>query len=288
MPPDSPPSTRRLRLEIAYDGATFEGWQSQARGNTVQDHLEKALGILSGADAGRIAVHGSGRTDAGVHARAQVAHADVPASALTLDRWTLALNAHLPPQIRVRKTQFAPAGFHARFSARGKIYEYRLWNSPVLDPFERGLAWHLPGSLDLTALRAAAAQFQGTHDFAAFAANRGKPPESTVRTIHRVRVTRRGALLTLRFEGNGFLYRMVRLMVGTSIRCSQGRATLESIQRALTAGAAGPKTTFCAPAEGLFLMRVLYSPPASAADATAAPAARTTSRRSTPQSAGTS
>lgn len=272
----SPLPTRRLRLTVAYVGGSFAGWQSQARGNTVQDQLENAFAALCAGR--RVNVHGSGRTDAGVHARAQVAHADVPAAAMTLERWTLALNAHLPPEIRVTRARFVPDTFHARFDARGKIYEYRIWNSPVLDPFERGRAWHLPGPLDLPALARAAALFEGRHDFAAFAANRGTPPETTVRTIRRVRVTRVGPLIALRFEGDGFLYRMVRLMVGTAIRCAQGRATPESVAHALAAGPAARKTTFCAPAEGLFLRRVLY-PPASAVDASAAPGARTTRRR---------
>lgn len=261
MPADLP--TRRLRLTVAYEGGPFAGWQSQARGHTVQDHLETAFATLTGG--GRIPVHGSGRTDAGVHARGQVAHADVPASAMTCERWLLALNAHLPPEIRVTHLRFVPDAFHARFDARGKIYEYRLWNSPVLDPFERGRAWHLPGPLDLAALAAAAACFEGRHDFAAFAANRGTPPETTVRTIQRVRVHRRGALIRLRFEGSGFLYRMVRLMVGSAMRCAQGRATVASIAQALSAGSAGKKTTFCAPAAGLCLLRVLYAPPRSPA-----------------------
>lgn len=255
MPADLP--TRRLRLTVAYDGGPFAGWQSQARGHTVQDHLETALAALTGG--ARIPVHGSGRTDAGVHARGQVAHADVPVSAMTRERWLLALNAHLPPEIRVTRLRFVEDAFHAQFDARGKIYEYRIWNSPVLDPFERGRAWHLPGPLDLTALTAAASSFEGRHDFAAFAANRGTPPETTVRTIHRVRVQRGGALIRLRFEGSGFLYRMVRLMVGSAVRCAQDRATIASIAQALEAGADGRKTTFCAPAAGLCLVRVLYS-----------------------------
>lgn len=258
MPADLPAPPRRLRLTVAYHGGPFEGWQSQARGNTVQDHLEAAFAALTGGL--RIHVHGSGRTDAGVHARGQVAHAEVPASAMPPERWLLALNAHLPPEIRVMQARFADPAFHARFDARGKIYAYRIWNSPVIDPFERGRAWHLPGPLDLAALAGAADAFQGEHDFAAFAANRGTPPETTVRVIRRVRVTRRGALITLRFEGSGFLYRMVRLMVGAAVRCAQDRATVASIRQALLAGSAGKKTTFCAPAEGLCLLRVLYPP----------------------------
>ena len=244
---DAPTETRetgpRLRLRIAYDGAPFEGWQSQARGNTVQDRLEAAFGVLCGGQ--RVVVHGSGRTDAGVHARGQVAHVDLPPDArLPLERWAGALNANLPAAIRVKSARLAPPDFHARFSAKGKVYRYRIWNSPIFDPFETGRAWHLPSALDVAAMRAAAATFLGRHDFAAFAANRGHPVENTARTIRRVELRQRGARLTLEFEGDGFLYHMVRLMVGTLVRCAQGRASIGRIAELLDAGKAGPKTSF--------------------------------------------
>ena len=248
--------TSRFRLTIAYDGAPFAGWQSQANGNGVQDHLEAAFAKLCGGGE-RIVVHGSGRTDAGVHAQAQVAHADVPEPGCrTLDQWRGALNAHLPAQIRVAVVRWARPGFHARFDATGKIYRYRLWNSPVLDPFERGRAWHLHHARDVSALSAAAQLFVGEHDFAAFSANRGKPVESTVRTIRRVSVHRQGELLTLVYQGNGFLYKMVRLLTGAAVRRAQGRASEDWIKRLLE-GKAG-KNSFAAPAEGLYLQRVLY------------------------------
>src|SRR5438067_6784607 len=173
---------RRLKFIVAYDGAPFAGWQSQSHRNTVQDHLERAFERIAGTS---VRVHGAGRTDAGVHALAQCAHADV--TRRTPIDWVAALNAHLPREIRVLRCVRAPADFHARYSAKGKIYTYRIWNAPVLSPFELGRAWHLPGApLDVGALKNAAALFVGTHDFAAFAANRGKagPVEpDTVRTI---------------------------------------------------------------------------------------------------------
>ena len=250
-------SGQRLLLLVAYNGKPFAGWQSQANGNGVQDHLERAFGKLCGA--GRIAVHGSGRTDAGVHARGQVAHADVPDRARhTPDRWRGALNSHLPAEIRVRAVQPALPGFHARFSARGKVYRYRIWNSPVLSPFESGRAWHFPNPLDASILTRTAQQIVGQHDFAAFSANRGKPVETTVRTIHWVMVRQHRRLITLEYEGDGFLYKMVRLLTGALVRCAQGRAEPEWIDRLLT-GRAG-KNSFAAPAEGLYLLRVLYPP----------------------------
>jgi tRNA pseudouridine38-40 synthase len=242
----------RLKLIIAYDGGPFLGWQSQAGGNTVQDHLESAFARICGR---RIVIHGSGRTDAGVHALAQCAHADAEHPRFAPADWIPALNAHLPPQIRVLKCSRAKPGFHARFDARGKIYTYRIWNHPVHSPFERGRAWHLPGPLDVKQLKSSTSLMTGTHDYASFAANRGKPSENTTRTVRRIDVSKRGALITLTFEGDGFLYKMVRLMTGTLVRCAQHRAEPGWIENLL---ARKTKTSFAAPADGLYLTRVLY------------------------------
>jgi tRNA pseudouridine38-40 synthase len=243
----------RLKLTIAYDGRPFCGWQSQAEGHAVQDHLERAFATLCGS---RVNVQGAGRTDAGVHALAQVAHVDVPAARMPARAWPLAVNAHLPPEIRVLRAQRVADDFHAQFAARGKVYAYRLWNAPALHPLEIGRAWHVPMKLDPALLRAGAQLLEGRHDFARFAANRGQKPETTVRTIHAFRVTRRGPLIVLRVRGDGFLYRMVRLLTGSLVRCAQGKADLDWL-RALLAGTAA-KTHFLAPAEGLYLERVLY------------------------------
>jgi len=249
-------SILRLRLLIAYDGRPFRGWQSQATKDAVQDHLETAFARTIGE---KVSVQGSGRTDAGVHALAQVAHADVPAERLAVEAWRGALNNFLPNEIRVLRVTRAAPEFHARFDARGKIYTYRIWNETYLHPLEIGRAWHMPSPLDLDILRAGADLFLGRHDFAGFAANRasGYAAGDTVRTIHRIAVTRRGALLTLRFEGDGFLYKMIRLLTGTLVRCAQGRAELDFIRDLLKAQGAR-KTSFAAPAEGFYLTRVLY------------------------------
>ena len=207
-PSSSPQSTptRRLRLTVAYNGGPFQGWQSQAHGDTIQDQLEAALSKLCGC--ARMPVHGSGRTDAGVHAYGQVAHVDVPAHLVRPpEAWRGALNAHLPAAIRVQAVRYVSDGFHARHSARGKIYRYHIWNNAVLDPFEVGRAWHLPGVLDLDALRQSCGLLIGKHDFAGFAANRGKPDENTERTIRKITLRRRASLLTLDFEGDGFFIR---------------------------------------------------------------------------------
>lgn len=246
--------TTRLKLLLAYDGRPFRGWQSQADGEAVQDRLEQAFMRVGGS---RVVVHGSGRTDAGVHALGQVAHADVPRAFLPPAKWHAALNANLPPEIRVLRCTRAAAGFHARFHARGKTYLYRIHAGPIFPPLEIGRAWHVPAPLDLDVLRSCARQLTGTHDFAGFAANRGHPPASTIRTLREIHVATRGPLLTLRFTGDGFLYKMVRLLTGTLIRCAGGRMQPGELDKFLTGGG-HPKTHFQAPAEGLYLARVLY------------------------------
>lgn len=243
----------RLKLLVAYDGSAFLGWQSQAGGGTVQDHIEAAFAKICGAP---VSIQGAGRTDAGVHAFAQCAHVEIPSSVLPLTKWQAALNANLPREIRITRCVKAPRGFHARFSAKGKVYTYRLWNDSFHSPFELGRSWHLPGDLDIDALRTAAKLLHGTHDFAAFAANRGTPVKDTIRTIHRIKIRRQGPLVTLTFEGNGFLYKMVRLLTGSLVRCAQQRAGKEWIS-SLLAGGHG-KTNFAAPAHGLYLIRVIY------------------------------
>jgi tRNA pseudouridine38-40 synthase len=247
---------QRLKLTIAYDGGPFAGWQSQPGGNTIQDHLESALSTIAGE---AVRVHGAGRTDAGVHALGQCAHVDVPSRKLAPERWIHAINAALPPTIRVLRARYVAPKFHARFSAVGKTYRYRICNAAVLPPLELGRAWHVPKELDDERLRAAAARFAGRHDFAGFAANRGKPEPDTVRTITNVRLTRSGGIIVLEFSGDGFLYKMVRLMVGTIVRCGLGKMSLGELDARLrgeTGAARLPR--FVAPAEGLILLRVRY------------------------------
>src|SRR5438132_11165351 len=181
--------SRRLKLIVAYDGSQFAGWQSQSHRNTIQDHLERAFERIGGKP---VRVHGAGRTDAGVHAFAQCAHVDLPDDRLSSARWTRALNALLPPTIRVLRCRYVSNDFHARLSAKGKIYRYRIWTAPVLPPFEYRRAWHIPRPLDLRVVKTAAKHFVGTHDFAGFAANRGKAERSTIRTMNSVHVRQNG------------------------------------------------------------------------------------------------
>jgi tRNA pseudouridine38-40 synthase len=245
--------SRRLKLIVAYDGAPFAGWQSQSHRNTVQDHLERAFERVTG---GVVRVHGAGRTDAGVHALAQCAHVDV-LKLLPPARWIKALNALLPPVIRVLRCRNVSQDFHARLSAKGKIYRYKIWTAPILPPFEYPRVWHIEQSLDLKILKSAAKHFVGTHDFASFAANRGKPEPSTIRTINSVRVRKKGPCVTIEFDGDGFLYKMVRLMVGALVKCARDKMHIEELTSRLHSGKIG-SGRFVAPAEGLYLVRVRY------------------------------
>lgn len=245
---------RRLKLLLAYDGASFRGWQSQAGGDTIQDRVERAFGVVTGE---KIRVHGAGRTDSGVHALGQCAHADLPPNRLTPATWQKALNASLPPEIRVVGCRFVPTSFHARFSARGKIYCYRITTTPVLSPFEVDRAWHVSRPLDDATLRACAALFVGPHDFAGFAARRGTPPESTTRNIRSVRVQRTASTTLIEFNGDGFLYKMVRLITGAIVRVALGKDLLADVaERLQNATADGARLV--APAGGLTLVRVRY------------------------------
>lgn len=246
--------SQRLKLVIAYDGTLFAGWQSQSHRNTIQDQLERAFKRINGDS---VRVHGAGRTDAGVHALAQCAHVEVPDRKLTPPRWAAALNALLPPAIRVLQCQRVSEDFHARFSAKGKVYRYRIWSAAVLPPLEYGRAWHVITPIDLGVIKSVASRFVGTHDFAGFTANRGKRESDTVRTIRSAIVRCRGPCLTIDFDGDGFLYKMVRLMVGSLVRCATAQLTVHDIAEKLDRGRS-LQARFVAPAQGLFLVRVRY------------------------------
>lgn len=250
----------RLLFTCAYEGSSFEGWQSQPGGRTVQDTVERALGDILKTPC---RVHAAGRTDAGVHALAQRFHLDLPpACRLPLDRWPIALNAHLPASVRVTAVRPVPEGFHARFSATGKTYRYRIERSPILSPFLAGRAWHLPGELNEEAMSRAMAVFAGAHDFRAFAAKRGNEPDPLpdgffVRTLDAARIERRGSSLALVFHGTGFLYKMVRLMVGAVYHAGRGNLGPADIARLLDCPGTA-KSPYCAPACGLYLEAVDY------------------------------
>lgn len=249
------PGMVRLHFLVGYNGADFAGWQSQKTGESVQDAIEKVFGELAGTP---LRIHGAGRTDTGVHAIAQSFHADLPPGRFDFATWVRAMNAHLPAGVRILSVKQAPRLFHARFSSTGKVYQYRIWNDPVLHPLENGRAWHVPKPLDVGLLREVAAIIGGTHDFTNFAGNRKKPLENPVRTLKPVRMKKSVSLLTLEFDGSGFLYHMVRLLTGEMIRVAMGRQDLETFRTRLLNPDESSKASFCAPAEGLYLLRVRY------------------------------
>jgi len=246
---------RNVRALIAYDGSEYYGWQRQAGFESVQAELESALSVLTG-DA--ISVHGSGRTDTGVHALGQVASFHVD-TRLADDRLRNALNAHLPRDMAVRRVETCADDFHARFSARAKRYAY-LWVTRRTRPvFGRKYGYWVRSPLDLDAMRRAAAVLRGRHDFAAFATS-GSPRQDTVRTLESVHLVARRARLGLVVQGDGFLYNMVRNIAGTLHEVGIGKRDARDVERVLASRdrrEAGPT----APPHGLFLVRVLYPEP---------------------------
>lgn len=259
-----PPSWKRLCLTIAYNGTPWKGWQSQEGGGGVQDEINHAIRKATGITT---QVHGSGRTDAGVHAYAQVAHCDVPETVrMNGTAWVNALNACLPLTIRVLDVEEAPPKFHARFDACGKVYRYRIWRPRMLSPFEADRAWHVYGPFDLEALRWCCEKLVGTHNFIRLSANRGDMPETvrrtlpekSTRTIARVDLKEEGDILEIEFEGNGFLYKMVRLIVGSLIHVARKREPKEWFESLLT-DPSGKQSNQTAPACGLYLVKVAYA-----------------------------
>lgn len=263
------PETIRLKLLVAYKGTRFHGWQIQDRKKsgtvrTVQGCLEEAIGRIAG---GPVRVHGAGRTDAGVHAEGQVAHVDIPERVKDV-AWVKALNSLTPSDMAVLAAEPAPPDFHARYSARAKIYAYSLWlsNRYVL-PQRRHYVWSL-GPLDLAAMDEAAALLTGTHDFACFR-NQGSETATTVRTMHAIDRVPAGPLaepdparriwpeVVWRFHADGFLKQMVRNLMGCLVEVGRGKMAPAEITGLLKSGdrTLAPAT---APPQGLTLQQVFY------------------------------
>jgi tRNA pseudouridine38-40 synthase len=246
----------KAKLIIAYDGTDFEGWQVQRTGTGVQQLVEQALARLFPS---KPRLHSSSRTDTGVHALGMVAHFEVPKEEFRIPilKLPLALNAHLPETIRIMGAQRCHSDFHARFYAAGKQYRYFVWNHSSQNPLLRHQAWHVPRPVDVGAMRAAARALLGRRDFACFAATREYTMKSTVRTLQRCDVQKRGPLLTFIIEADGFLYKMCRGIVGTIIQIGLGKfppAQVESMLRSKDRRIAG----MSAPAHGLVLWKVFY------------------------------
>ena len=244
------------KLTIAYCGTDFFGWQRQGEKRTVQECLEAALRKIWGR---QVDLQGSGRTDAGVHATGQVASFTAPRlhAAHVVVR---ALNANLPRDVRVMACRLVAPTFHARFDAVEKTYRYLVSNRTVQDPFTLQTHWHVPLPLDLTRMRRAARLLLGEHDFASFTSNPGYVrPRGSVRTLRQATVVRHGPELIFCFTSNGFLYRMVRNLVGGLVKVGLGRLTVEDFGRILRAKSRSEAPPN-APAHGLYLVRVGYPP----------------------------
>jgi tRNA pseudouridine38-40 synthase len=251
-------SDTRFKLTIAYDGTPFHGWHSGRSGRGVSDYIEKALAeIMPSAPM----LVGSSRTDSGVHARGLVAHFDLPASdnRFTGRRLVAALNALLPPEIRIMSAARTCAAFDARFGATWKQYRYQIWNHPVMNPLLHGRAWHVPQPLDIQTMRSAATSLTGIHDFRAYTSKRDGYPLSATRNLHRCEIRRSGPMLTIILQADGFLYKMCRGIVGTLVRTGRGLMMPDEVKQFLLQPAARTQGTN-APAHGLFLWKVSYRP----------------------------
>lgn len=246
---------RRIRITVAYDGTAYNGWQVQPGLPTIQGWLEKVASEIEGA---AVDVHGSGRTDAGVHAVGQVA-AFTLANPIPCDNLRRAMNRLLPRDIRVMDVAEAAPEFHPRFQAKAKTYEYRIWREEICPPMRRLYVCHHPYPLDEAVMGAAAECYVGEHDFTAFAAADEKDAlgASKVRRVMEARVWREGAELVFRVRGSGFLKHMVRMMTGTLVEVGKGNLTREDVVRRLEAGFEG-KAGPAMPAQGLCLLSVEY------------------------------
>lgn len=243
---------RNIKLVLGFDGTSYHGWQIQIQQKTVQGELREAIRRITGEQTNPI---GSGRTDAGTHARGFVASFST-ATRIPAPRLVRALNSVLPHDIRILSAREVPADFHARRSARSKIYRYQIYRGAILPPHLAREHLHYPYPIDVTIMRQATALFVGTHDFASFAA-KGSGQENAVRHIYNCRLRCAGSLLTLTVEGSGFLHHMVRNMVGTLLELGRGLMTLDEFE-ALFKLRDRTRAGFTAPAHGLILLKVHY------------------------------
>ena len=250
----------RVKLVIEYEGTNYAGWQRQTNGVSIQEVLERAFFKASGEKA---VIFGAGRTDAGVHALAQVAHLDT-ACTIPPNKISHAMNMLLPEDIRVRSSCEAPDDFHAQFAAKAKTYRYAFYNDVHASAIYRNITTHIHGKIDIPAMKAAAAFIRGTHDFACFCAS-GSDVRDTVRTVYRLEITSREPFIYIDVTGSGFLYNMVRIIAGTLIDVGMKKIAPEYVKE-IVAGRDRAKASATAPARGLTLMAVHYDPQGKGAD----------------------
>ena len=246
------PPSRRWKCVCAYDGTAFAGWQSQAGGTAIQDVIEARLAQIFKT---QVRIHGSGRTDAGVHAHGQVFHFDA-AWTHGAERLLAAFRTGLPPAIQIKTVRAVDADFHARFSATGKRYDYHVHLGDA-DPFLRPYCWSVYKPLDIAAMESAAAVLRGRHDFRAFTALNGPEREDTERDLRRLDVVRRGRRLRITAESSGFLYKMVRSLAGVLVAVGDGRLRVADVRAILHDRKRIPAVQ-TAPPQGLFLTKVFF------------------------------
>lgn len=244
----------KIKCTISYDGTNFSGFQIQPHKRTVQGEIEKALQKIHKGQA--IRLYPSGRTDAGVHAVAQTIHFETPLQ-LDVESWKKALNALLKKDIYIKQAEKAPASFHARFSALEKEYHYIVLNEAELNPFRRNYVYQFPYYLNVLKMEEACKYLEGEHDFTSFSSARSTAKGSKVRTIYEATCKRNGSEVIFTFRGNGFLYHMVRILVGTLLEVGQGKREPSSISDIL-AKKDRQQSGKTAPAQGLYLWNVIY------------------------------
>ena len=244
------------KLLISYDGTAYRGWQVQSNAVTIQELLQNVLKTLLHRE--KVKLSGSGRTDTGVHALGQVAHFQHDQK-LDLNRILFSINGMLPQDIRVKSIEYVPLDFHARYWAIGKEYHYHLHLGRVVDPFRRLYSWHITQKADIDLMNRAARLFEGTHDFTSFANEgyAGAVSRDPIRTLHHLKVRESQGGVCLEFYGNGFLYKMVRNIVGALVKVATSKLQLEDIPVIFDLKDRC-KAPYTAPCHGLFLMRVDY------------------------------
>ncbi len=245
---------RNFKIVLQYEGTRYQGWQKQENTeNTIQGRLESLLTKMTGV---KTQVHGSGRTDAGVHAKAQTAHFHAQ-TAMSCEEIRIYMNTYLPEDIAIQSVEEVPARFHSRLNAVGKTYVYRVWNTDIPPVFERKYVYVLPEALDEAAMRQAAGYLVGRHDFRAFTSAK-KSRKSTVRTIETITIERVGSEVRFTYSGDGFLYHMVRILTGTLLETGTGKRRPEEI-KTLMAGGLRENAGVLVPAKGLTLVEVRYN-----------------------------
>ncbi len=249
---------KNIKLTIEYDGTDYHGWQYQKWHKTVQQTIKEKIEIIAKE---KINFIGASRTDAGVHAIAQVANFKTK-SRMNENQWLKALNSLLTPDIVIKNVELVSSNFHARFSAKGKTYKYQILNQPIPSALCRNYVWHIHYPLKITAMRKAAKYLIGRHNFSSFRAAPGKgvsrnAPTNPVRTIKRLSITKKDGLITFTIEAGAFLHHMVRNIIGTLVEVGMGKLSPDAI-KAILHGRDRKKAGRTAPPQGLFLVKVIY------------------------------